>query len=52
MPAGLEAGCFVEPTLFADVKPEDTIAQEEIFGPVLAVMRAAALLGGFQCAGC
>jgi alpha-ketoglutaric semialdehyde dehydrogenase len=33
-------GCFVEPTVFADVTPEMTIAREEIFGPVLAVMRA------------
>lgn len=38
VPEGLEKGCFVEPTLFADVKPNDTIAQEEIFGPVLAVI--------------
>src|SRR3546814_7198939 len=29
---------LIEPTLFADVKPDDTIAQEEIFGPVLAVI--------------
>jgi acyl-CoA reductase-like NAD-dependent aldehyde dehydrogenase len=33
-------GYFVEPAVFADVAPEDTIAREEIFGPVLAVMRA------------
>jgi len=33
-------GYFVEPTIFADVTPEMTIAREEIFGPVLAVMRA------------
>jgi 1-pyrroline-5-carboxylate dehydrogenase len=33
-------GCFVEPTLIADVKPMDTISQEEIFGPVLAVIKA------------
>jgi acyl-CoA reductase-like NAD-dependent aldehyde dehydrogenase len=33
-------GSFVEPTIFADVTPEMTIAREEIFGPVLAVMRA------------
>lgn len=33
-------GYFVEPTIFADVKPEHTIAQEEIFGPVLAILRA------------
>jgi aldehyde dehydrogenase (NAD+) len=32
-------GYFVEPTLFVDVDPESTIAQEEIFGPVLAVLR-------------
>src|SRR3546814_4877567 len=38
VPEGLETGCFIEPTLFADVKPDDTIAQEEIFGPVLAVI--------------
>jgi aldehyde dehydrogenase (NAD+) len=31
-------GFFVEPTLFADVDPKATIAQEEIFGPVLAVI--------------
>jgi len=33
-------GYFMEPTVFADVTPSMTIAQEEIFGPVLAVMRA------------
>jgi acyl-CoA reductase-like NAD-dependent aldehyde dehydrogenase len=33
-------GYFVEPTVFADVQESHTIAQEEIFGPVLAVMRA------------
>ncbi len=37
---GLEKGYFVEPTIFADVEERMTIAQEEIFGPVLAVMRA------------
>ena len=31
-------GFFVEATVIADVKPDDTIAQQEIFGPVLAVM--------------
>jgi RHH-type proline utilization regulon transcriptional repressor/proline dehydrogenase/delta 1-pyrroline-5-carboxylate dehydrogenase len=34
-------GYFVAPHVFADVKPDATIAQEEIFGPVLAVIRAA-----------
>ncbi|MBB5157331.1 aldehyde dehydrogenase family protein [Saccharopolyspora phatthalungensis] len=37
-PAHLETGYFVEPTLFADVDPRSTIAQEEIFGPVLCLM--------------
>jgi betaine-aldehyde dehydrogenase len=37
-PAGHEAGFFVQPTLFADVKPEMTIAQEEIFGPVISII--------------
>jgi aldehyde dehydrogenase (NAD+) len=36
--AGLENGCFVEPTIFAGVTPDMSIAQEEIFGPVLAIM--------------
>jgi aldehyde dehydrogenase (NAD+) len=34
-----ERGYFVRPTVFADVTPEMTIAQEEIFGPVLCVLR-------------
>ena len=38
MPAHLPVGCYVEPTLFADVDPDATIAQEEIFGPVLCVI--------------
>lgn len=33
-------GYFVAPTLFADVSPQACLAQEEIFGPVLAVMKA------------
>ncbi len=38
IPAHLEKGYFVEPTLFANVDPQSTIAQEEIFGPVLCVI--------------
>ncbi|MGW0423646.1 aldehyde dehydrogenase family protein [Streptomyces sp. NPDC003015] len=34
-----EQGYFVAPTVFADVTPDMTIAQEEIFGPVLSVLR-------------
>ncbi|HUB33096.1 MAG TPA: aldehyde dehydrogenase family protein [Bryobacteraceae bacterium] len=37
---GLGKGYFVAPTVFADVAEDHTIAREEIFGPVLAVMRA------------
>jgi aldehyde dehydrogenase (NAD+) len=37
-PADLDKGWFVEPTIFADVGANDTIAREEIFGPVLAVI--------------
>jgi len=33
-------GYFIEPTVFADVDPQARIAQEEIFGPVLAVIKA------------
>ncbi|MGH9024766.1 MAG: aldehyde dehydrogenase family protein [Acidimicrobiia bacterium] len=39
LPAGFDKGYWVEPTLFVDVDPDSTIAQEEIFGPVLAVLR-------------
>ncbi len=37
-PDGLNRGYFVRPTIFADVTPDMTIAREEIFGPVLAMM--------------
>ncbi|MER6124995.1 aldehyde dehydrogenase family protein, partial [Streptomyces sp. NPDC001795] len=33
-----ERGYFVQPTVFADVTPQMTIAQEEIFGPVLSIL--------------
>jgi acyl-CoA reductase-like NAD-dependent aldehyde dehydrogenase len=35
---GLESGFFIEPTVFADVRNDMEIAQEEVFGPVLAVI--------------
>ncbi|MFL6211646.1 MAG: L-glutamate gamma-semialdehyde dehydrogenase [Pyrinomonadaceae bacterium] len=35
-----EQGFFIEPTVIADVKPGDTIEQQEIFGPVLAIIKA------------
>ncbi|MFJ9249643.1 aldehyde dehydrogenase [Streptomyces sp. NPDC101776] len=37
-PAQLDRGWFVQPTVFADVDNSATIAQEEIFGPVLSVI--------------
>merc|ERR1711953_1293767 len=37
-PAGLEDGYFVKPTVFADINNKMTIAQEEIFGPVLSII--------------
>jgi acyl-CoA reductase-like NAD-dependent aldehyde dehydrogenase len=37
-PAGFDRGWYVQPTVFAGVKPDHRIAQEEIFGPVLAVL--------------
>jgi aldehyde dehydrogenase (NAD+) len=37
-PEGLEAGNFVKPTIFVNVTNDMTIAQEEIFGPVLSVI--------------
>jgi len=36
---GFEKGFWVEPTIFTDVTPDMRIAREEIFGPVLAVLR-------------
>jgi aldehyde dehydrogenase (NAD+) len=38
VPEHLEKGFYVEPTVFVDVDPDSTIAQEEIFGPVLVVI--------------
>jgi len=37
-PSGLDKGWYVQPTVFADVSNDMRIAQEEIFGPVLAVI--------------
>ena len=38
-PAQCGAGWYVEPTIFIDVRPEMELFREEVFGPVLAVMR-------------
>ena len=39
--AGYEDGVFVGPTIMENVTPENTVARDEIFGPVLVLMRAA-----------
>jgi malonate-semialdehyde dehydrogenase (acetylating)/methylmalonate-semialdehyde dehydrogenase len=40
---GYEAGNFLGPTVFGEVDPETTVAREEIFGPVLGLMRVESL---------
>ncbi|WP_417555275.1 aldehyde dehydrogenase family protein [Microbacterium sp.] len=40
VPPPLPGGAFVAPTVFADVTPDMTIAREEIFGPVITLLRA------------
>ncbi len=40
LPEGVNKGFYVRPTIFADVTEDMTIAREEIFGPVLAIMGA------------
>lgn len=41
VPGGLEAGAYVEPTLFSEVNNQMTIAREEIFGPVASILPVA-----------
>jgi malonate-semialdehyde dehydrogenase (acetylating) / methylmalonate-semialdehyde dehydrogenase len=49
-PAPPGPGYFVGPSIFDQVKPEMRIARDEIFGPVLSVMRAASLEEAIACA--
>ena len=46
--AGLEKGFFFEPTIFTDVKAGSRLEQEEIFGPVLSVIRVKDAAEAFQ----
>lgn len=50
VPAGLNAGCYVEPTLFTGVSNRMRIAQEEIFGPVASVIPIDGLEDGLEIA--
>jgi len=45
-----EGGYFLEPTVFADIAPDAVIAQEEIFGPVLAIIKVENFKEGLQVA--
>lgn len=44
----LQKGWFYKPTVFGDVKPDHRIAKEEIFGPVLSVLRVKSLGEGIN----
>jgi len=45
-----EGGYFIEPTIFADIAPNAVLAQEEIFGPVLALIKVDSFTEGLQVA--
>ena len=49
-PETADGGYFLEPTVFADVAPDAVIAQEEIFGPVLALIKVANFEEGLRVA--
>jgi 1-pyrroline-5-carboxylate dehydrogenase len=49
-PVTAEGGYFLEPTVFADVAPDAPIAQEEIFGPVLALVKVESFKEGLRVA--
>ncbi|MGB6743556.1 MAG: L-glutamate gamma-semialdehyde dehydrogenase [Terracidiphilus sp.] len=49
-PQTAEGGYFVEPTVFADIAPDAVLAQEEIFGPVLALIKVESFEEGLRVA--
>jgi 1-pyrroline-5-carboxylate dehydrogenase len=49
-PKTAEGGYFLEPTVFADIAPDAALAQEEIFGPVLALIKVASFEEGLTVA--
>jgi 1-pyrroline-5-carboxylate dehydrogenase len=46
----IDGGYFIEPTVFADIAPKAVLAQEEIFGPVLALIKVANFEEGLKVA--
>jgi len=48
--ASLQSGYFVEPTIFENVKSNMTLGQEEVFGPVLALMKVSSVEEGIEIA--
>jgi len=46
--SGYEAGHFIKPTVIADVESASDLAQTEVFGPVLSVLRASSLAGAID----
>ena len=49
-PETADGGFFLEPTIFADIAPNSVLAQEEIFGPVLAIIKVKSFEEGLQVA--
>ena len=49
-PKGLENGFFIEPAVFANVRPESRLFKEEVFGPVLSVTKIQSLDEGIRLA--
>lgn len=49
-PETADGGYFLEPTVFADIAPDAVLAQEEIFGPVLALIKVADFEEGLRVA--
>lgn len=48
LPAEIQNGFFIGPTIFSDVRPEMNIAQEELFGPVVSMIRIESLDEGLK----
>jgi 1-pyrroline-5-carboxylate dehydrogenase len=49
-PATADGGYFLEPTIFSEVAPRAALAQEEIFGPVLALIKVSSFEEGLEVA--